>query len=215
MLKSLMVLPAALVVACGSSEPPNCETAVRNAAKQVGADQRPREAEIAELVSTCINEKWTAMVRTCVGKAKTVEQVASCISGREVAEGELAPRRSEVELNLDAIKKSAKTHFVEMGSYPKASVGLTPGQPCCAGGGKVKCTANVIDWQGVPAWDLLDFEIVEDHYYQYSYESDGQTYEAKGVGDLDCDGKTVTYIMRGRIENGSPVAELIKPTNPD
>ena len=215
MLKNLLLMPIVLAAACGSSEPPTCETAVRNAAKQVSGEQKPSEGEIAELVSKCISEKWTAVVRTCIGNAKTVEQVASCISGREVAEGELAPRRSEVELNLDAIKKSAKTHFVEMGSYPKASVGLTPAQPCCAGGGRVKCTANAADWQGVPAWDLLDFEIVEDHYFQYSYDSDGQTYEAKGVGDLDCDGKSVTYVMRGRIDNGNPVAELLKPSNPD
>lgn len=202
-----------MAAACGSSEAPNCEAAIRSAAKQMSTDQLS-EGEVAELVTTCIEQKWTAVVRTCIGGARTVEQVASCISGREVAEGELAPRRSEAELNLEAIKKSARSHFVEHGSFPKASVALTPAQPCCASPRK-KCTASSADWMGVSAWDLLDFEVSEDHYYQYSYASDGQTYEARAVADLDCDGKTVTYVMRGKIDGGSPVAELIKPSNPD
>jgi hypothetical protein len=211
---SAVLATALLAAACGSSEPPNCETAIRTMAKQLSADQMPTDSEVSELVATCIEQKWTGVVRTCVGNAKTPEQVASCISGREIAEGELAPRRSEAELHLDAIQKSAKTSFVELGHFPKASVGLTPNQPCCTNPRK-KCTANLTDWEGVSAWDQLDFAISEDHYYQYAYESDGQTYEVRAVGDLDCDGTAVTYVMRGKIENGSPVAELIKPTNPD
>lgn len=35
------------------------------------------------------------------------------------------------------------------------------------------------------------------------------------MGDLDCDGVTVEYVLRGRAENGNPSYELIKPTRGD
>jgi hypothetical protein len=127
-----------------------------------------------------------------------------------------APRRSEAELQLETIQKSAKKYFAENGSFPKASVGLTPSETCgCNFGASVRCPANAANWHGVDAWDALHFEMTKDHFYQYAYESDGQTYEARAVGDLDCDGQSVTYVLRGKIANGSPSAELIKPTNPD
>jgi hypothetical protein len=52
-----------VLVACGPSEPPNCESAIRGAANRVGGDDKPSDSEIAELVSRCINEKWTGTVR--------------------------------------------------------------------------------------------------------------------------------------------------------
>lgn len=57
--------------------------------------------------------------------------------------------------------------------------------------------------------------MTKDHFYQYSYEGDGQTYEVRAVGDLDCDGQSVTFLLRGKIQNGSPVADLVMPSNPD
>jgi len=159
-------------------------------------------------------EHRTGTVRACLGKASSAEAVVGCISGREVAKGTLSQKRSEAELNLDAIKKSAKTYFVERAEYPRGSAGPTPSKPCCEYPTR-KCPANPSDWEGVPTWDALDFTVTEDHYFQYSYESDGSTYEARAVGDLDCDGTTVTYVMRGRSDNGNPTTELEAPRRLD
>jgi hypothetical protein len=219
MTRNLCVLLAVVATACGSTEPPNCETAIRNAAKQVVGSDQPGEDEIAAMVSTCISQKWTGAVRSCLGGARTSEQSVSCISGREVKPGEMSPsKRSEAELNLNVIAKSNKLEFAENASFARGSVGLTPAKPCCEYPGK-KCTFVASDWEGTggatTVWDVLDFEMSKPFLFQYSYESDGNTYEARAVGDLDCDGTTVTYVMRGSAVNGNPHHELTKPSNAD
>jgi hypothetical protein len=46
-----------------------------------------------------------------------------------------------------------------------------------------------------PEWQALDFQISEPHRYQYSYSSDGHSFHAIAVGDLDCDGVSSTYTL--------------------
>lgn len=214
------VLALVCMQGCGG-DAPNCEVAIRTVAKNLEqSDRRASESEIADMVAQCIRDRWTAEVRTCVSKAKTPDKLTSCLTGREVygerGDDEMRTgRRSEAELNLDAIKKSAKIYFVETAGYPVAKVGLTPAQPCCGPGGRTKCEANAANWHGVPAWDVLDFEITEAHYFQYSYESDGKTYVARAVGDLDCDGDTVTFELRGTSDNGNQNTTLTKPPRMD
>ncbi len=123
-------------------------------------------------------------------------------------------KRSEAELNLNAIGKAADAEFAEHASFPATSVGLTPSRSCCEFPGK-KCPAVASDWQGVPAWDALGFELTQPSYFQYSYQSDGKTYEARAVGDLDCDGVTVEYVLHGAADHGSPTSTLTKPARPD
>src|SRR3954470_15552875 len=107
-------------------------------------------------------------------------------------------KASEAELNLDAIKKSNKTHFVENAAYVIQSAAPTPFPTCCNTGGSAgptKCEPNPAAWNGVGAWDDLDFEIAEAHYFVYSYlGTTGDTYQAIAAGDLDCDGTMVSYI---------------------
>ena len=59
-------------------------------------------------------------------------------------------KRSEAELNLDAIKKANKTNYVEKASYVVATEGFTPAATCCgaAGSGITKCVANAAAWTG-------------------------------------------------------------------
>jgi len=121
-------------------------------------------------------------------------------------------KRSEAELNLDAIKKSNKTNFVEKAGYVNQNQGFTPGATCCAAGGVVKCPANAAAWQGLPAWDELDFEITESHYFVYSYASNaGADYTAIARGDLDCDGTFGNYTLTGTAVGGNQSTSLSKP----
>jgi prepilin-type N-terminal cleavage/methylation domain-containing protein len=111
-------------------------------------------------------------------------------------------KRSEAELNLDAIKKGNKTYFVEKASYVVGNEGATPLAGCCTAPGVTKCTATPAAFEGPvnapTAWDLLDFAVTEDHYFVYDYTSaTGATYEAHAVGDLDCDGTPVSYTLNG------------------
>jgi hypothetical protein len=65
-----------------------------------------------------------------------------------------------------------------------------------------------------PTWRLLDFRPDEPHAYAFTFESqnaaDGSTFEATARGDLDGDGSTSTFTIRGQYaKNGTPTAEPI------
>jgi type IV pilus assembly protein PilA len=121
-------------------------------------------------------------------------------------------KRSEAELNLDAIKKGNKTNFVEKSAYVTQTQGFTPGATCCQAGGVTKCPANATAWQGLPAWDELDFEITESHYFVYRYDgSAGNAYTAVAAGDLDCDGVMGSYTLNGTSPGGNQTTTLTKP----
>lgn len=118
-------------------------------------------------------------------------------------------RRSEAELQLDKIGRNARRAYNENSEFPRGKAPLTPAAPCCQGPDH-HCVTGAADWQR-DAWQALDFEIDEPSLYQYSYESDGRTFTARAVGDLDCDGTSATYELRGTSENGTPKTELILP----
>ena len=125
-------------------------------------------------------------------------------------------KASEAELNLDAIKKSNKTNYVEKASYVVQTAAATPQATCCAAGGVTKCPANAAAWNGQAAWDELDFEITEEHYFVYSYTgTTGSDYQAVAAGDLDCDTVMVQYDLTGTAVNGSPSSSLKKPKRID
>jgi type IV pilus assembly protein PilA len=123
-------------------------------------------------------------------------------------------KRSEAELNLNAIAKSAKAHFVEKATFPVFTQGATPGTACCAAADK-KCPVLATNWNGVAAWDALDFSVDEPHYFQYSYTGTEDAFTALAVGDLDCDNTTVTYRMVGDATTGNPSTVITKPARAD
>jgi type IV pilus assembly protein PilA len=125
-------------------------------------------------------------------------------------------KRSEAELNLNAIGKSAKTYYTEHSQFPQtASPGLTPAAACCGQPGN-KCVVNAADWTGVASWDALDFQITEPNYFQYNYTTSAtDVMAATATGDLDCDTTTVTYTLDGTAPGGNAAVALTKPPRGD
>jgi type II secretory pathway pseudopilin PulG len=126
-------------------------------------------------------------------------------------------KRSEAELNLQAIEKGAKAAFVERGSFPVGDSGVTPSFSCCdSGRPDRKCEPEATNWVGNPVWDDLSFEMYEPHFFRYEYSSaDGSSFVAKAIGDLDCDGTDVEYVLEGTSAGGSPQFTVTKPSRAD
>jgi hypothetical protein len=202
--------------ACGGN---SCEDAVANAAKIFGFGGSSYGSIRAQGIQTCKDEKWPEKMRSCVVGAKNRSDLESCekymheSSGGGDDYGKKA-KRSEAELNLDAIKKSLKVYYVENAEFPKGNAPLTPAAPCCEGPNH-KCPANLAEWTSHPLWSELDFEVDAPSYFQYSLDSDGTKVTATAVGDLDCDGQTVTYTLTGEAPGGNPVFTLTKPDRAD
>jgi|MudIll2142460700_1097286.scaffolds.fasta_scaffold03559_3 hypothetical protein len=123
-------------------------------------------------------------------------------------------KRSEAELHLLRLSKSAKLAAVEIGRFPIVQTALVPATECCAQPKHI-CQPDPQQWAASP-WIELEFTVDEPHRFRYSYQSDGKTFTARAVGDLDCDTTTITYTLTGTIEaNGNVSTLLEKPTNSD
>jgi type II secretory pathway pseudopilin PulG len=121
-------------------------------------------------------------------------------------------KKTEAALQLNKLGKSAKRAYMENSSFPKGSAPLTPPERCC-GQPNNHCRAVPEMYLADPVWKELDFEIDEPTLFQYSYEAspDGQSFVARAVGDLDCDGTSITYELRGAAASGIPTYTLSEP----
>ena len=119
-------------------------------------------------------------------------------------------KTTEAIVELRQLGHAAQAYYTATGKFPVGSAPLTPAQPCCTGTNG-KCPATPADWM-TPAWQPLDFQIDHPHHYQYSYTSDGNTFQALAVGDLDCDTVMVTYTLNIDSAGRSTVSG---PSNPD
>jgi hypothetical protein len=117
----------------------------------------------------------------------------------------------EANLMLNRIGKNAKVVYITSSSFPVGDAPLTPVGPGCCAGPKYHCAVNDKDWQQA-TWQALDFQIDEPTLFQYSYHSDGKTFTAQAVGDLDCDGTFITYTLTGTVDStGNPSVSLSEP----
>lgn len=89
-----------------------------------------------------------------------------------------------------------------------APQGVTPiNATCCAdlGGpdsnGDERCDADPFTWTNVPTWSGLSFQITDEHYFVYAFDSEGTLdsaiFTASAYGDLDCDGHQSTFQRLG------------------
>ena len=102
-------------------------------------------------------------------------------------------KSTEASLMLLRIAKNAKVHYATNSAFPVGDAPLTPAKSACEAQ-----KANNLDasaWQQ-GLWRELDFEIDQPTLFQYRAHSDGKTLEVEAIGDLDCDGITISYKMR-------------------
>jgi len=175
----------------------------------------PTEADFKGMLETCRAPEEDAAQKeeliACVLAAGDEQAIRTCwTKDLDVADAPTAQRpqrQSEAAINLNKIAKSAKTMFIVNATYPTGKAAVLPVGQC---GCPAKCSVTNA-WRTDPVWTELDFEIVEETHYRYTYESDGQTFVATAIGDLDCDGNVATWTMTGTTVNGNPTATLTAP----
>ncbi len=152
------------------------------------------------------------IIISIVGVALSVIWIVILVSIPAFMDYSSKAKTSEARVQLKKIERAAKTAYAMNAEFPKSSAPLTPDADCCVENyaGKHKCGVHPQAWS-TPAWQALDFEMYEPSYYRYSYQSDGRTFNAQAVGDLDCDGQAITYELIGTIVEGNPVMTLIEP----
>ncbi|MEZ4265243.1 MAG: prepilin-type N-terminal cleavage/methylation domain-containing protein [Myxococcota bacterium] len=119
---------------------------------------------------------------------------------------------------LDKIYKGAALYYsqpyvtlagVKLECQFPANQGVTPVEgTCCSTGGGAgpdangddRCDADPDLWS-TDVWSGLSFQISDEHYFVYSFDSSGTlgdaTFTATANGDLDCDGISSTFQRMG------------------
>jgi prepilin-type N-terminal cleavage/methylation domain-containing protein len=127
-------------------------------------------------------------------------------------------KKTEASLQLNKIGKNSKRAYMEQSQYVSGTTPFTPtpvnaGKGCCGGAGLSPnhCAANPSSFTASTTWKALDFEIDEDTLFYYSYGGTFTDYTAVAVGDLDCDGTEITYVLSGTAVNGQPAYTLSEP----
>jgi Tfp pilus assembly protein PilE len=118
-------------------------------------------------------------------------------------------KKSEATLQLNKIGKNAKVYYITNSTFPKFDQPLTPSHTCC-GQPNNKCQVDPSQWQ-TPAWQALDFEVDEPGNYRYAFTSNGDSFEAIAVGDLDCDNEEATFKVHVTATDGNPQMTLEQP----
>ena len=126
-------------------------------------------------------------------------------------------RRPEPERALDRLGKNATAYRIARGKFPVGKAGPTPKRSCCENKRTLMCRGADPAWARDRVWSALEFAMEEDHRFRYSYQSDGKTFSATAVADLDCDGAGVTrFTLTGKIgADGTPVVELTRAPGAD
>jgi hypothetical protein len=123
--------------------------------------------------------------------------LVGCGTSSQVDEYKKKSMETEARLQLNKLSKIARMLHAEKNAYPIGSTGLTPSKSCCEQPDK-RCPPVWEIWN-TELWHALDFVVDEPHRFQYSYESaDGQTFVAKAIGDVDCDGTSTTFTITGK-----------------
>lgn len=140
--------------------------------------------------------------RWVLGVAAVAALLAGCKEAKEKLGIEESKPKQTVDPNVEAdrhvqqIAQAAERIAAgENGVFP-ASAPPTPGRPACEGDKPVALPVDEADW-AQPTWAKLGFKPRRPSRFQYSFESNGRAFTARAVGDLNCDGKAVTFERTG------------------
>lgn len=214
----IALLPLLVTTACGGKGD-DCQRFWDKSAPvfaKVGGDKpMPADAKDKFLEQCRKTDKMkNDPVFKCVLAASGDQAVAECTT--KAFSGYMdKSKKVEAQLMLNRLGKTLKAIHAENESFPIGKGGPTPATPCCKGEGG-KCPVSEAEWNTQP-WQALDFISSEPGRFQYTYEStDGKTAKATAIGDLDCDGTTITYTLEMSIDaTGTPTIDILEPTNPD
>ena len=118
-------------------------------------------------------------------------------------------KKTEAGLQLNKIMKNDKVYFVANASYVPTSGATLPATTACGSVGG-KNPAAPAAWL-VAGWKDLDFQIDEPNLFNYTYTGGVTSATARAVGDLDCDGTSITFVLALTAPNGNPAATLTEP----
>lgn len=168
------------------------------------------ERDLEVLSNDCTNFKYEAVMAdpdvTCLFTAKDDAGLRACWA-ESLAR---VKDKSEGARELEKVAQSAMALLRRDGTLPRGDVFATPAIGCCARIGH-RCRGG---YDG-KILEELGYGAEHQSYFQLAYQSDGAKLTVKAVGDLDCDGTTITYTLEGSAQSGELRYKIVEPTNAD
>jgi hypothetical protein len=191
---SLGVLGALLGAAACGKKGDECQQVADKSGPMFAALPADKQAEAkSKFLDACRKDDKMRKdpVFACIRDSKGDEEAKACMT-KGLNDYKAKSQATEAKLMLNRMGKDLRIAYMANQAFPVGKAGPTPAQPCCKLEGGT-CPADAAQWSGV--WQQVDFSIDEPTRFQYSYESDGKSAKATAVGDLDCDGTSITYTL--------------------
>ena len=116
-------------------------------------------------------------------------------------------KKTEASLQLNKIGKNSKVYYVTNASFVTVNGAAKPSTAA------VNCKYTTVDttWAADSGWAALDFQVDEPNLFQFTYTGNASTPNAIAVGDLDCDGTTITYKLSISAPQGNAAVSISEP----
>jgi Tfp pilus assembly protein PilE len=120
-------------------------------------------------------------------------------------------KTTEASLQLNKIMKNDKVYYITNASYVVPNGSVLPGANGAACSGSNGHYAVTTAWASDAGWLNLNFQIDEPNLFNYTYTGGAGSASAISVGDLDCDGTSITYTLNLTALNGNSAFSLTAP----
>jgi prepilin-type N-terminal cleavage/methylation domain-containing protein len=120
-------------------------------------------------------------------------------------------KASEAMLQLNKLALDSKSYYFANTKYPTGTAAVLPGPDGGACAAPNRRFAATTAWNTDPVWLNLGFEINDANLFSYHFTSTTPTVaQGLAVGDLDCDGTKITYILNLNAAQ-EPAATYVEP----
>jgi type II secretory pathway pseudopilin PulG len=120
-------------------------------------------------------------------------------------------KSSEAMLQLNKMAIDAKTYYFANTKYPQGTATPLPGADGTACATTNRHFAVTTAWTADPVWSALGFEVTDPNLFSYHFTSSvSNVAQGLAVGDLDCDGTAITYVLNLNAAQ-EPAATYIQP----
>ena len=211
------VMIAVALVGCAKKD--DCERAydkLMPIVTKLAGDRKMPPEEQAKALEECRagmagsgKEGDKALIK-CVLDADGDDAVKACMAA-PMKDYQTKSKKTEAALQLDKLGKNAKIYYITNAAFPSGTSTTMPDKPCFAGPNGHCPVAPPEAWTKDPVWASLDFQIDDPNLFQYHYTSDGKTATVTAIGDLDCDGTSITYTLHLDSAGGNASMKLDEP----
>lgn len=177
-----LILPGALAIGCGDTPAPADAPKSATSAASTTATSAPAAATPSAAAQSAATLSPFDKYRR---KSMTSEAVVNL---RMMVDGATAYYASE----------HATAEGVILPPQLPPNAGLQPPKLGCTDGKPTQTAIDPKAWRAA-GWAPLNFQPMGPVRYQYAWVTDGKTFTARAIGDLDCDGVTSTFEEYGAI----------------